>query len=486
MDQRGRLSAAAAGWAGLRGAGLERADGGTASRPDPHPAAALCRGLTSGPGPADDDPAALAAAAAIEDAWTLVVAHGRGGLAEAEALLEGAVAERCTAAAAAATAAAPPPHAVTAALHDALAAVAFLRGARPALAEREAASAVSAAAAAGAPPAAAARCVARHGATLVGVGRYAAAAAVLLDGDAGPEAAFFGALARAAVGGGHAAAANPAALPPALVSAAVTSPPPPAIAPLLEAAALREMRRAVDAAVGEGDWGRAVALAAAEVDSHAALAAAKRREAGGVEGGHGRSGGGGQGREEDRGDGSGSGRAREGGRATDAALHAQYRLATLRFAAGDPGAVAEAEAASAAADDAWGAGDDRAVLRAHRLAVARAAALVEEGDGRMRLSPDEVEAAAVRARDRFRTRLGRGAGLAGEAAAAVALARLAGLRRGEGGPALDAFTAVLAPRRRKEAVAELREGLAVMAAAYGADHVLTVRLRGLTGGVLEE
>jgi len=426
---------------------------GNAAPTTPPPAA--------GPDPDPDlDPAALAASTALDAAWTRVAAAGRAGLADAESALEEAAGE---AGAGGSTTA-------RAALQDALAAVAFLRGARPAVAEAAAAAAVAAAAAACPPaPAALGRCRARHGATLVSLGRYADALAALQSGEPSPEAAFFTAL--AAVAGGAGGGAVAADLPPALVAAVITHPPPPAVAPLFEAAALRELRRAVDGAVGSGAWGRAVSLASAEVDGHAALAAA--RAAGE--------------RREDAAGGPPSPSQRPPPRPTDAALHAHYRLATLRFAIGGDAAAAVETAASAAAaaDAAWGPDDDRAVLRAHRLAVARAAALVEGAGGDGATSAAGVEAAAARARDRFRQRLGRTAGLAGEAGVAAALARLVALRRstagGAGGGGDDAFTAVLLPRRRREAVAEAVEELRVMTAAYGPGHVLSVRL----GGVVE-
>jgi hypothetical protein len=50
--------------------------------------------------------------------------------------------------------------------------------------------------------------------------------------------------------------------------------------------------------------------------------------------------------------------------------------------------------------------------------------------------------------------------------------------------AADAFTAVLLPRRRREAVADVEADLAVMTAAYGRDHVLSARLGRVVAGVV--
>ena len=309
---------------------------------------------------------------------------------------------------------------VIAASRDAAASIALWRG-RAAEAERLAAGAAAAAATT---PLARATAL-RHGAALAALGRFDDAKVVLATTDEGDaEAAFYNTLVTAATARGPAVVAAALAPAPALAAAAASG----LFAPHIARACLDALRALADA--GMERLAEARAVAEAEVATRAAL----------------------------------------GNDLVDPAstLDARYRATTLAYALGDDdAAAASADADAADAATLFGPTDDRTLLRRHRAAVIAAA----------RAMPGAAAAAATIAA-RFDDRLGERSGLAGEARAAAALATVRDCdREMKAGP--NAFDTVLLPGRRSAAAVALARGLADMTRAYGADHPLVRRLRGL-------
>ena len=71
---------------------------------------------------------------------------------------------------------------------------------------------------------------------------------------------------------------------------------------------------------------------------------------------------------------------------------------------------------------------------------------------------------------------------AGESRAGLALAKLLRLERSH--EQADPYTRVLNPGRRRELIAEAKEGLEHMERGFGADHMLVVKMRQIQAEVL--